>query len=108
MCKFILIFLLLTVCRSVASDELIAQRSCPYMGSAIRSDMYVDTPKGRVYTCCKPCLGRVESDLAEALKLLSQRGERLMTPAEYQQRMQHTAVPYTAVLHDVFAKKYHF
>lgn len=77
------------------------------MGSAIRSDMYIDTPKGRVYTCCKPCLEKVKSDLDLALLLLNKRGERLMTTGEYQQRMQHAPVFYKAVLHDVFAKKYY-
>lgn len=77
------------------------------MGAAIRSDMYVDTPKGRVYTCCQPCLEKVKGDWGLALQLLNKRGERLMTTAEYQQRMQHTPVFYKAVLHDVLAKKYY-
>jgi hypothetical protein len=35
---------------------------CPAMGKPVKTNLFVDTPNGRVYVCCKVCLKKVEGD----------------------------------------------
>ena len=82
------------------------QQSCPFMGTAIRSDLFFDAPQGRIYTCCRPCVDGVARDPDGAESLLRARGERLLTGAE-QKAFEAEPVYQGAlvVLHDVNGKQ---
>ena len=36
--------------------------NCPIMGKPSSTSLFVDTPKGRIYTCCPPCNAKIRKD----------------------------------------------
>jgi hypothetical protein len=36
--------------------------NCPIMGKPTSTALFVDTPKGRIYTCCVPCNAKIRKD----------------------------------------------
>jgi len=40
--------------------------TCPIMGKAISSKLFVDTEMGRIYMCCKSCTKKILSDVPKA------------------------------------------
>ena len=41
---------------------------CPIMGKKASSTLFVDTEMGRIYICCAPCIKKIRSDVATAMK----------------------------------------
>jgi hypothetical protein len=39
-----------------------ANVNCPIMGRPSSTSLFVDTPKGRIYTCCAPCNAKIRRD----------------------------------------------
>lgn len=37
--------------------------SCPIMGKPVSTKLFVDTPKGRIYMCCKSCIQDIRDDV---------------------------------------------
>jgi hypothetical protein len=42
--------------------------NCPIMGKPTSTTLFVDTPMGRIYTCCPPCNAKIRRDPATAHK----------------------------------------
>lgn len=42
--------------------------NCPIMGKPSSTALFVDTPKGRIYTCCPPCNPKIRKDPITAHK----------------------------------------
>jgi hypothetical protein len=36
--------------------------TCPIMSKPVKADLFVETPHGRVWVCCKTCLAKVKKD----------------------------------------------
>ena len=36
--------------------------NCPIMGKPSSTSLFVDTPMGRIYTCCPPCNAKIRRD----------------------------------------------
>ena len=45
-----------------------ANPTCPIMGKKVSMPLFVDTPLGRFYVCCKPCIKKILADLPAAHK----------------------------------------
>ena len=61
-----------------ADDPKVVKRqvSCPFQGTPILKNLYVDTDEGhRIYTCCEECLPLVKANPALAIQNLAERGE---------------------------------
>ncbi len=42
--------------------------TCPIMGKKVSAPLFVDTPSGRIWLCCKPCIKKVLADVPTAHK----------------------------------------
>ncbi|MBL8723343.1 MAG: hypothetical protein JNK49_04820 [Planctomycetes bacterium] len=42
--------------------------TCPIMGKAASLELFTDTPAGRIYLCCKPCVPKVQADVPAAVQ----------------------------------------
>ena len=54
-----------------------AQTTCPVMGSAVNTNLYVDYDGKRIYVCCKECLETVKKDPAKYISKLENNGVAL-------------------------------
>ena len=52
-----------------------AQTKCPFQGTDIKKELYVDYGDQRIYTCCKECIALVEAQPELAIKNLENLGE---------------------------------
>jgi YHS domain-containing protein len=58
-----------------SKSKLVAQKTCPVMGSPIDKSIYVDYKGKRVYFCCTMCPETFNKDPEKYLKVLADRGE---------------------------------
>lgn len=58
------------------TDARIPQKTCPVMGAAIDSSIYVDHDGKRVYFCCSSCVGTFKANPEKYLRKLEQLGEK--------------------------------
>lgn len=58
----IVMFAALFVTVSTAQD-VVMNKDCPFMSKPSKKEFFVDTPKGRVYLCCKGCIKKASADL---------------------------------------------
>jgi YHS domain-containing protein len=56
-------------------SKLVAQKTCPVMGSPIDKSIYADYKDKRVYFCCAMCPETFNKDPEKYLKVLADRGE---------------------------------
>lgn len=45
-----------------------ANSSCPIMGKPPSEALFTDTVAGRIYVCCKPCVPKIQADVAAAVQ----------------------------------------
>ncbi len=50
--------------------EVIAQKTCPVMGGAIKKDIFVDYSGRRIYFCCNGCPETFKKDPEKYLKIV--------------------------------------
>ncbi|MEI8120647.1 MAG: hypothetical protein WCI20_01240 [bacterium] len=50
------------------------QTTCPVMGGAVNTNLYVDADGKRIYVCCKGCLPEVQKDPAKYVTKLESEG----------------------------------
>jgi hypothetical protein len=50
------------------------QTTCPVMGGAINTNMYVDAEGYRIYVCCKGCISAVKADPAKYIAKMKAEG----------------------------------
>lgn len=43
--------------------------TCPIMGKPASLSLFVDTPKGRIYICCAPCIKKIKQDVDRAVRV---------------------------------------
>lgn len=53
------------------------QTTCPVMGGAVNSKLYVDYEGKRIYACCKGCLPEIKKDPAKYVEKLEKAGVTL-------------------------------
>lgn len=51
--------------------------TCPIMGKPISVKLYTDTPRGRIYICCKACIKDIQADVEMAYKAAFPKQEKL-------------------------------
>lgn len=67
------------------------QTTCPVMGGAINTNIYVDADGKRVYFCCKGCPAEFKKDPAKYISKLEEEGVTLdKAPAEATTKKQTT------------------
>lgn len=50
------------------------QTTCPVMGGAVKTNLYVDYEGKRIYVCCKGCLPDLKKDPAKYVTKLEKQG----------------------------------
>jgi hypothetical protein len=61
----------------------IPQQTCPIMGGAINTSLFVDYNGKRIYVCCKGCLDAVRKDPQQCIDKLAAQGETVVpVPAQ--------------------------
>jgi len=74
-----------------------AQTTCPVMGGAVNTNLYVDYGGKRIYVCCKGCVADVKKDPAKYISKLEKEGITLEeAPAEDPTKKEPTAQPEAA------------
>lgn len=53
------------------------QGTCPVMGGAVNTNLFVDFEGKRIYVCCKGCLPEVKKDPAKYISKLEKDGVKL-------------------------------
>lgn len=61
--KFLALAVFFALLASSVSAQLIMNKDCPHMPKPAKKEFFVDTPKGRVYLCCKGCIKKAQADL---------------------------------------------
>ena len=56
-------------------NELKVQTSCPFQGTEILKDLYVDYQDRRIFTCCEECLPLVKANPKLAISMLKTMGQ---------------------------------
>ena len=74
--KSILIALLLGAA-TIAFAEGKPQTTCPVMGGAVNTNLYVDAEGYRIYVCCPDCIGKVKADPGKYIKKMQAEGVEL-------------------------------
>jgi YHS domain-containing protein len=58
-----------------AEDQAVKKQStCPVMGGAVNTNLFVDFEGKRIYVCCKGCLPEVKKDPAKYIAKLEKDG----------------------------------
>ena len=53
------------------------QATCPVMGGAVNTNLYVDAEGKRIYVCCAGCLSAIKKDPAKYIAKLEKEGVTL-------------------------------
>lgn len=64
------------------SSHLQKQKTCPFKGTPIKKQFYVDQGNKRIFTCCVECIVKVRNSPQVTETLINARGERVMTIQE--------------------------
>lgn len=64
------------------ASHLQKQKTCPFKGTPIKKEFFVDYGDKRIYTCCKECIVKVQNSPQVTETLIKARGERVMTIQE--------------------------
>ncbi|MCM8540686.1 MAG: hypothetical protein NE328_10455 [Lentisphaeraceae bacterium] len=64
------------------SSNLQKQKTCPFKGTPIKKEFFVDHGDKRIFTCCKECIIKVQNSPQVTETLINARGERVMTKQE--------------------------
>ena len=59
---------------SATSKVVKHQTTCPVMGGAVNTNIFVDADGKRIYLCCNGCIGEVKKDPAKYIKQLEAEG----------------------------------
>jgi len=58
-----------------AETESVPQTTCPVMGGAINTNLYVDVDGQRIYVCCTGCLAPIKQDPQKYIDKIKANGE---------------------------------
>ena len=64
------------------SSHLQKQKTCPFKGTPIKKEFFVDHGDKRIFICCKECIIKVQNSPQVTETLINARGERVMTKQE--------------------------
>jgi hypothetical protein len=69
--------------QSTQVAALVPQKTCPIMGGAITTSLFVDHNGKRIYVCCKGCLDAVRKNPQQCIDKLAAQGESVISvPAQ--------------------------
>ena len=78
-----MLMVLLLVAAAFVYAEGKPQTTCPVMGGAVNTNMYVDADGYRIYVCCGGCIGAVKADPAKYIAKMKADGvEPQKTPVK--------------------------